>query len=154
MSANAGEAGADNDRHDTNTNDGKSSEWTRIVRKDRRNNRGRRPHKQQQQQQQHPLPPTAGPADNFRPNAAPRLSADDIAAEHDKVAAQWRQTDACARLLAQLRDNAPACVRVARAVCLGLGAFEPEDGSFAARRRSHVQLAAFLTMIEALGMPA
>lgn len=137
MSANAGEAGEAND-------------WTRIVRKGGHSKKlvGR---PQQQLHQQH-NPPAAGPVENFRPNAAPTLSVDDIRAEHAKIASKWRATDACAQLRALLTANAASCVGVRRAVCLGLGALDPEDGSWAARARAHVQLAAFLTMVEALGM--
>lgn len=129
MSANTGEEGAAE-----STND-----WTRIARK------GKRSKKAASQ-----VPPAAGPSDNFRPNAAPTLSAVDIHAEHEQVSAAWRGTTACAKLRELVQTNAASCVGVRRAVCLGLGAFDPADGAWVARRRAHVQLAAFLTMVEAL----
>lgn len=134
MSANAGEGGgSDND----------TKEWTHIVRKGRRNTKRILRN-----------PPTAGSVDNFRPNSAPTLSVSDIQAEHEQVTAAWRGTPACEQLCALVRSSADACVNVRRAICLGLGAFDPADGAWVARRRAHVQLAAFLTMVKTLeGMP-
>lgn len=131
MSANAGEeGGADNS----------ANEWTHIGRKGKRNYKKQIGH----------APPAAGSVDNFRPNPAPTLSAYDIHAEHEQVSAAWRGTAACAQLRTLLQSNSAECVGVRRAICLGLGAFDPEDGAWVARRRAHVQLAAFLTMVEAL----
>lgn len=132
MSANAGEeGGADNS----------INEWTHIGRKGKRS--------QKKQISQH-SPPAAGSVDNFRPNPAPTLSAADIHAEHEQVSAAWRDTAACTKLRELVRSNAVQCVGVRRAVCLGLGAFDPEDGAWVSRRRAHVQLAAFLTMVQTL----
>ncbi|KAJ4420416.1 hypothetical protein N0V82_004405 [Gnomoniopsis sp. IMI 355080] len=149
MSAKAGDEEGGADTTTNNDND----EWTRIVRKGKKRNTTSRK----------TTPPAAGPVDNFRPNAAPTLSATDIRAEHDQVTAAWRATEACVQLRAlmvrgrgegaagPINAVAPAaCVPVRRAVCLGLGAFDPADGAWVARRRAHVQLAAFLTMVEGL----
>lgn len=124
-----------------------ADEWTRIVRKGKRNNskNGTRPSAAI-------TPPAAGPAENFLPNAAPKLALADIKAEHDKLRAKWRATASYSRLKELVASKARlSYVGVRRAVCLGLGAFDPEDGSWVARRRSHVQLAAFLGIVEALG---
>lgn len=131
MSANAGEErGVDNN----------ADEWTHIGRKGKRHNKKQVGHN----------PPAAGSVDNFRANPAPTLSVADIHAAHEQVSAAWRGTAACAQLRSLVQSNAAECVGVRRAICLGLGAFDPEDGAWVARRRAHVQLAAFLTMVEAL----
>lgn len=123
--------------------DNDSSQWTRIVRKGKK--LGRKQHQPHQ-------PPAAGPAENFQPNPSPQLSADDINAVHDKIASKWRASEAHEKLCTLVEANASSHAAITRAVCLGLGAFEPDDGSWVAQRRSHVQLAAFLTMVGKLGM--
>lgn len=39
---------------------------------------------------------------------------------------------------------------VSTAICLGIGSFDPHEGSWPLRRRTHVQLAAFETIVAAL----
>lgn len=124
-----------------------SSQWTRIVRKGKKLGR-----KQQEQEKSSHHPPAAGPAENFQPNPSPQLSADEINAAHADITPKWRASEAHENLCALIKTNAASHVAITRAVCLGLGAFDPDDGSWLAQRRSHVQLAAFLTMVEALGM--
>lgn len=119
-----------------------SAQWTRIVRK------GKKPGKKQRQPSH---PPAAGPVENFQPNASPQLTVNDITTNHDKVASKWRETDCCANLSELIKKHAASHAPISRAICLGLGAFDPEDGSWVAQRRSHIQLAAFLTMVEILG---
>lgn len=122
-----------------------SSQWTRIVRKGKKLSRQRQaPHPPSQ-------PPAAGPAENFQPNASPHLSLNDIAADHEKTTSRWRGTDCYKKLHEIIKKNAASHAAITNAVCLGLGAFDPDDGSWLAQRRSHIQLAAFLTMVEALG---
>lgn len=126
------------------------AQWTRIRRKGKKLDRRQQPAPPRSQSQ--PSPPAAGPAENFQPNPSPQLSADDIRAAHDKIAARWRASDARDKLHRLVESHAASHRAVQRAVCLGLGAFDPDDGSWLAQRRSHIQLAAFLTMVETLGM--
>lgn len=125
------------------------SQWTRIGRKGKRLGRKNQPQPHPQLQ---PSPPAAGPAENFQPNPSPQLSADDISAAYGKIAARWRASDAYDKLQNLVTCNATSHLAIKRAICLGLGAFDPDDGSWLAQRRSHIQLAAFLTMVETLGM--
>ncbi|PSR80333.1 hypothetical protein BD289DRAFT_357373, partial [Coniella lustricola] len=80
----------------------------------------------------------------------PQLSAVDIQAQHEKIAARFRATPCCQKLIKLITAHAPSHVRITRAICLGLGPFDPEDGSWDAQRRSHVQLEAFLNMVAVL----
>lgn len=116
------------------------SQWTRIVRKGKK--LGRRDESLRL--------PVGGPPENFHPNGSPQLTVDDIKANHHKVASKWRATKYYENLHNIIRDKAASHEKVTRAVCLGLGAFDPEDSSWSAQRRSHIQLAAFLAMVEAL----
>lgn len=116
------------------------SQWTRIARKGKKLGR----------KEQVLRLPVGGPPENFHPNGAPQLSANDIRADHDRVASKWRATKCCEQLCKTIKDRSASHEKITRAVCLGLGAFDPEDGSWSAQRRSHIQLAAFLAMIEAL----
>lgn len=111
------------------------SQWTRVSRKGKGNQS---------------LPPAAGAPENFLPNPAPQLSPQDIGAHHQKIATKWRATDNYVKLCDTVRTNAASHIPITRAICLGLGAFDPEDGSWMAQRRSHIQMAAFLTVVEIL----
>lgn len=116
------------------------SQWTRIVRKGKKLGR----------KEQVLRLPVGGPPENFHPNGSPQLTVDDIKADHHKVASKWRATKCYEQLCSTIRGNASSHEKITRAVCLGLGPFDPEDASWSAQRRSHIQLAAFLAMVEAL----
>lgn len=109
--------------------------------------RQRNKHHQQQQ-----LPPAAPPIEHFRPNPNPQLSAADIQAQHGKFADKFRDTSCFDKLTKLIKTNISSHVPIKRAVCLGLGAFDPKDGSWDLKRKSHIQLAAFLTMVDIFGM--
>lgn len=117
------------------------SQWTRIVRKGKKLRR----------QEDVLRLPLGGPPENFRPNEKPVLSVDDIKANHTKIVSQWQETECYTKLCGLIKDNAAAHANITRAVCLGLGAFDPEDNSWIAQRRSHIQMAAFLAIVEILG---
>lgn len=80
------------------------------------------------------------------------LSVADIRTDFQKFSRQWMDSDCCRRFKDII--NARTCQTFPRAaICLGLGSFDPEDGSWQIRRRSHVQLAAFRTLVECLEKP-
>lgn len=116
------------------------SQWTRIVRKGKKLGR----------KEEVLRLPVGGPPENFHPNGSPQLTVDDIRADHHKVASKWRETKCHQQLCDIIKEESASHEKITRAVCLGLGAFDPEDGSWSAQRRSHIQLAAFLAMVEAL----
>lgn len=116
------------------------SQWTRIVRKGKKLGR----------KEEVLRLPVGGPPENFHPNGSPQLTVDDIKAGHHEVASKWRETKCYGQLCNIIKEKSASHEKITRAVCLGLGAFDPEDGSWSAQRRSHIQLAAFLAMLEAL----
>lgn len=116
------------------------SQWTRISRKGKKLRR----------KEEVLRLPVGGPPENFHPNGSPQLTVDDIKADHHKVASKWRTTKCYDQLCSIVRDKSASHEKITRAVCLGLGAFDPEDNSWSAQRRSHIQLAAFMAMVEAL----
>lgn len=120
------------------------SQWTRVARKGKGKKSGR------QANNPHTAPPVAGAPDNFLPNPTPQLSAQDIRTDHDRIATKWRASEGYAKLCEAVRANAASHATITRAICLGLGAFDPEDGSWVAQRRSHVQMAAFLAIVDTL----
>lgn len=118
------------------------SQWTRITRK------GKKLHRQEEALRL----PVGGPPENFHPNGSPQLTVDDIKADHHKVASKWRATKCYEQLCSIIKDKSASHEKITRAVCLGLGAFDPEDASWSGQRRSHIQLAAFLAMVEILSV--
>jgi hypothetical protein len=118
------------------------SQWTRIVRKGKGKKLGRK--------EEVLRLPVGGPPENFHPNGSPQLTVDEIKADHHKIASKWRSTKCYEQLRSTVVDKSVSHQRVTRAVCLGIGAFDPEDGSWSSQRRSHIQLAAFLAIVEAL----
>lgn len=118
------------------------SQWTRIVRKGKDKKLGRKGEVLSL--------PVGGPSENFRPNGSPQLTLDDIKADHHKIASKWRTTKCYEQLRSIVVEKVVSHQKVTRAVCLGIGAFDPEDGSWTSQRRSHIQLAAFLAIVDAL----
>ncbi|RFU81107.1 srr1 domain-containing [Trichoderma arundinaceum] len=45
-------------------------------------------------------------------------------------------------------------IPITKAICLGIGTFDPSDGSLAIKQKAHKQLAAFLVMVEELEIPS
>lgn len=75
------------------------------------------------------------------------LSVAEILSDHKKFAQQWTDSDSCSKLRNLIKSR-PCHPFPTKAICLGLGSFDPEDGSWQIRRRSHIQLAAFMTIVD------
>lgn len=118
-------------------------EWTFV--KPRRSRRSNPPGRADTSS---PAPPT--PARRTGPPRPVR----DIAAEYRALRAAWEPSPACRSLRALVAARAAAAAApVTQAVCLGIGTFDPADGGWEARRRTYVQLIAFLVMVDELGAP-
>lgn len=74
----------------------------------------------------------------------------EIDAEYQRIRAQWLESTAHTRLC-QIVD-AIACSNVTRAVCLGIGSFDPPDGAWEAKKTAFVQFIAFKTIVDQLGV--
>ncbi|KAJ9131748.1 hypothetical protein NKR23_g11582 [Pleurostoma richardsiae] len=130
---------ADNGQAEAHGHHGEESQWTRVVRKGKKLAR----HGQ-----------SASHCSSLPlPNPTPQLTPEEIHADHARLCARWRASDSYAHLLDFLRDAGPRRGRVTRAICLGLGSFDPENGSWDAKRRAHTQLDAFLAMVKLLSGP-
>ncbi|KID74233.1 uncharacterized protein G6M90_00g081920 [Metarhizium brunneum] len=81
---------------------------------------------------------------------APAMSASAIRAEHLSAKRDWASSTCCTSLRELVASHGPALSPVTSAVCLGLGTFDPHDGSCESKRRTHRQFIAFLTMVEEL----
>ncbi|KAI1445538.1 hypothetical protein F5Y02DRAFT_418066 [Annulohypoxylon stygium] len=113
-------------------------QWTKVRRKRRRAKSHQPVVPQSSNTNTHDLVP--------RPSF---LSLSEVEREYRRVSDQWRASAGCH----QLRDAVASrnCgFAITHAICFGLGSFDPEDGSWENRRRAHVQLAAFLYMVEQL----
>ena len=121
-------------------------QWTKVHRKSRRKNPS-------QIKSAHPQPQPPAPRSGPGPDStAARLTVSEIRRDHERYMAQWRESS-CRRRLVDLLLSSPTTKtsaqppRITRAVCLGIGSFDPEDGGWEVKRRAHVQLAAFLTIV-------
>ncbi|KAI1189200.1 hypothetical protein F5B17DRAFT_428775 [Nemania serpens] len=88
------------------------------------------------------------------PPSTPNLSLEQVKQDHDRLAAQWKASPSYGQLQALLSthvaDTGNSAI-VTKAICFGLGPFDPPpDGSWERSRAAHVQLAAFLTIVEHL----
>ncbi|KAK2037379.1 hypothetical protein LZ31DRAFT_176268 [Colletotrichum somersetense] len=100
-----------------------------------------------------PRPPPKIPGSALSKSAdEPRSlkSVADITAEYENFKTRWRDTTCHANLRKLVETNAAAHRKVRKAVCLGVGTFDPEDGGWDAKRRSYIQLDGFLTIVEVL----
>ncbi|KJZ74282.1 hypothetical protein HIM_06288 [Hirsutella minnesotensis 3608] len=93
-----------------------------------------------------PAPPDRRPVVNASSSRDACRPVAEIAAEYERIRASWTASEACAAL----RRIAAAAGPVSRAVCLGIGTFDPPDGSWDAKRRTFLQLVAFLVMVQEL----
>lgn len=110
-------------------------EWTRVRRK------GRRP-------KNHPAPEGRGPFPGPKPGQ-PFLTLSDIQSEHQRIKDQW-ESSTCCRRLREIISSHSSQHAISQAICFGLGSFDPENGSWENRRSAHVQLTAFLCIVEQL----
>ncbi|XXH02134.1 hypothetical protein Hte_008502 [Hypoxylon texense] len=118
---------------------GPDQEWTKVRRKGRRH--------LEKHQPTNPAGPDS-PLPGLRPRE-PFLSLSDIQSEHRRITDQW-ESSACCRRLRGIITSRIGHPGVSQAICFGLGSFDPENGSWEGRRCAHVQLAAFLCIVEQL----
>ncbi|RYC54538.1 hypothetical protein CHU98_g11673, partial [Xylaria longipes] len=77
------------------------------------------------------------------------ISLEQVKQEHDRFASEWKSSPAYAQVQ-EILSGHTASNRVTKAICFGLGSFDPPDGHYARKRQSHTQLAAFLAIVEHL----
>jgi hypothetical protein len=119
-------------------------EWTRVTGK-----RRQRPRKPSKQPPQHRgLVPPAAVSDGG--GGGSTATVDDVRTEHARYRNEWLGSRAEAQLKAIVGARVKDGPSISKAVCFGIGSFDPPDGSWQVKRRAHVQLLAFLTMVEAL----
>lgn len=83
--------------------------------------------------------------------AGPSRTVPEIAAEYRGIYSWWKDSPCCAALRGLMAANARRSPPISRALCLGIGTFDPLDGGWEAKRRTFLQLIAFLVMVEELG---
>ena len=74
--------------------------------------------------------------------------AGDIADEYRRIRSQWETSVTAQTLQHIVADHTPTSV--SRAICLGIGTFDPPDGGWDTKRRTFVQLIVFLLLVESL----
>jgi hypothetical protein len=77
-------------------------------------------------------------------------SVDEIAAEYDRIRTQYESEKSHEKLLGLVKEHAPK-KGVKKAICLGIGTFDPADGGWEMKKKAYIQLAAFLLMVQELG---
>ncbi|KAI0394549.1 hypothetical protein F5Y17DRAFT_427752 [Xylariaceae sp. FL0594] len=115
------------------------NEWVKVHhhRRGKKGNRRARP------------VPKTNVADAVYVPSTPTLSLEQVRAEHERISNQWKASGAYRRLMELLSKHSMK-VNVTKAICFGIGTFDPEDGSWEQKRKAHVQLAAFLAIVEHL----
>ena len=79
------------------------------------------------------------------------LSLEQVKQDHDRLASQWKSSPSYGKLQELLSSNTAIVGNsVATAICFGLGTFDPPDGAWEQKRKAHIQLAAFLAIVEHL----
>lgn len=115
-------------------------EWTHVRRKGRNKNApARKP-------VPHSLP------EKFEPRTTGTLRPPEaLRADYDKIHTQWQESTPHEALI-KLVDSHAKELRIQRAVCLGIGTFDPEDGAWETKRAAYVQLCALSTLTSQFGM--
>lgn len=119
--------------------------WTFVTTKKRRSAANRKPKTQTALAAKSPVhapPPPTPTKDSY-------LTVDEIKADHQRIREQWLNSSCCRNLKKLMTSRASDHVP-STAVCLGIGSFDPPDGSWQVKRRTHAQLAAFQTLVELL----
>ncbi|GAW15555.1 hypothetical protein ANO14919_049690 [Xylariales sp. No.14919] len=81
----------------------------------------------------------------------PSLSLEQVKQDHDRLAGQWKSSPSYGQLQELLlRHTDSTSSSVTKAICFGLGTFDPPDGAWEQKRKAHIQLAAFLAIVEHL----
>ena len=88
-------------------------------------------------------------SDAPKPRTENLRSSEDISAEYRRIRARWEDEAPCRELKRQVSEG--DMPPVSRAVCLGIGTFDPPDGGWETKRRTFIQLIAFLVLVESLG---
>ncbi|KAL2758331.1 hypothetical protein ACRALDRAFT_1068689 [Sodiomyces alcalophilus JCM 7366] len=78
------------------------------------------------------------------------LPVSEIKNDFTSFSTRWRESDSYQSLKSLILEHHERHRPVRKAVCLGIGTFDPDDGSWEVKRRAHVQLAAFLAMVDLL----
>ncbi|KAM6535805.1 hypothetical protein FALCPG4_005340 [Fusarium falciforme] len=115
-----------------------TQEWTHVTRKSRKS----RPKKASSHTHINSLPITPR-TDNLR-------SPSGLESDYHRIRDRWEAEPPCSRLRELVSEKMSHLKAVSRAVNLGVGTFDPVDGSWEAKRSAFVQLAAFLIMVEEL----
>ncbi|KAJ2990319.1 hypothetical protein NUW58_g3009 [Xylaria curta] len=81
----------------------------------------------------------------------PSLTLEQVKRDHGNLAEQWKSSPSYRQLQELLSlHTASTGISVTKAICFGLGTFDPPDGAWQQKRNAHVQLAAFLAIVEHL----
>lgn len=120
-------------------------QWTKVQRKSRRGAKAHAQVASRPRQKAGAVEPVPGP----RQAAASDLSPKAIQDQHSRIREQWIDSD-CRRKLDDIITSKADPALVSQAVCFGIGTFDPEDGAWEVKRRTHVQLAAFLHIVSLL----
>ncbi|KAG6205418.1 hypothetical protein E4U35_002617 [Claviceps purpurea] len=83
-------------------------------------------------------------------NTEASRSLEDITSEYHRMRQDLSTQQCCHSIRLLIRANAGTCSRVDKAVCLGMGSFDPPDGAWEAKRRAYIQYLVFEAMVQEL----
>ncbi|KAK0390558.1 hypothetical protein NLU13_0062 [Sarocladium strictum] len=100
------------------------------------------------------LPPgaqtSASTPASIKPRTSNLRSVDEIDKEYHTVREQWLDSECSTKLRELVRKQSIKQGSISKAICLGVGTFDPEDGAWAQKRISFHQLIAFTVLVEEL----
>jgi hypothetical protein len=106
--------------------------------------------KSRQRQRPPPIPPNHHLAASLRNDPSHSRSVSEIDAEYHKLRTQWRDSTGSASLGSISQSIGSSNPGVTRAICLGIGSFDPPDGAWEAKKTTFIQFIAFQAMVEEL----
>ncbi|KAI5455953.1 hypothetical protein BGZ63DRAFT_323463, partial [Mariannaea sp. PMI_226] len=108
--------------------------WTHVTSKSRRGRRNR---------------PARPQELSVQPRTSDLVHPDEFLVDYQRLREKW-QDETCCRRLRELVSKHAGDVKISKAIHLGIGSFDPQNGAWDAKRSTFIQLIAFLVVVEEL----
>ena len=115
------------------------SEWTHVVSRRRHKHLSSNHHDNESQ------------SSSLAPRTTTLRTVASITEEYTKIYSHFRDSACYIALRHIISGHSGTAKQVDRAICLGVGTFDPADGAWEAKRRTFIQTLAFLAIVEEIG---